>query len=341
MIVRNQEVYVIIKEKNMVNSGMMICSFFLKKRYTRSNLENICKLNSRYDFINDDGAIISFEDVFGILKSFCKEHCINVNDEKKSKTFSIEKNSISYNDSDTYRAMSFTVISGAYGIESDMTDSNTNEILFHRDIHVADNKKFNVLVFVPKDIGDKAIIKGILIFQTIATYGVKTLTVDRIKAFIKNIGLSIDIRSISVRALIEKLINDDGLHKITLIKDTISLDDSDNMLISSGREEKSFIRPRLQPSWLQKMLAFFEKMDKSGVYEIDGEAYDDIRVHFDLGGRTRTASLSNIDKFSVIEDFPETVYNNGHFKKDELIKYMLETAIAYKTKMVFDTHSED
>lgn len=324
----------------MVNSGMMICSFFLKKRYSRGNVEDICKLNSEYTFTKDDDTVVSFADAFEILGAFCEEHYENVNDEKKSKTFSIEKNSIKYNDTDTYRTMSFTIISGAYGIESDMTDSNTNEILFHRDTHVADNKKFNVLFFVPKDAGDASVIKGILIFQTIATYGVKDITVKKIKAFIKNIGLSIDTRSVSVGVLIEKLINDGGLHKITLIKDRISLNDADNMLISSGREEKSFINPKLQPAWLQKLLLLFDKKDKSGIYEIEGEEYEDIRVHFDLGGRPRTASLSNIDRFSVIEDFPETIYNNGRYNKEELIEHMIETAVAYKEKMVFTTDIE-
>lgn len=319
---------------------MMICSFFLKKRYSRGKVEDICKLNSEYTFTKDDDTGVSFADVFEILDAFCGEHYANINDEKKSKTFSIEKNSVKYSDTETFRTMSFTIISGAYGIESDMTDSNTNKILFHRDTHVADNKKFNVLVFVPKDVGDASVIKGILIFQTIATYGVKSITVERIKGFIKNIGLSIDTRSISVGALIEKLINDGGLHKITLIKDMISINDADNMLISSGREEKSFIKPKLQPTWLQKLLLLFDKRDKSGIYEIEGEEYEDIRVHFDLGGRTRTASLSNIDKFSVIEDFPETIYNNGHYNKDKLIEYMIETAVAYKEKMVFTVDIE-
>ena len=76
-------------------------------------------------------------------------------------------------------------------------------------------------------------------------------------------------------------------------------------------------------------------------YEIEGEEYEDIRVHFDLGGRQRTASLSNIDRFSVIEDFPETIYNNGRYNKDKLIEHMIETAVAYKEKMVFTADIED
>lgn len=324
----------------MINSGMMICSFSLKKRYSKGKSEDIYKLNSKYSYIKEDETTVDFVDIFDILKAFCKNSYTNVNDEKKAKTFFVEEKTVKYSDEDTYRTLSFTVISGAYGIESDMTDSNTNEILFHRDTHVADNKKFNVLFFIPKDIGNKTVIKGILIFQTIGTYGVKTITIGRIKEFVKDIGLSMDTRSISVRALIEKLIDDGGLNRITLIKDTLSLNDADKMLISSGREEKSFIKPKLQPTWLQKLLLLFEKMDKSGIYEIEGETYDDIRVQFDLGGRTRTASLSNIDKFSVIEDFPETIYKNGRYNQNKLIEYMVETATAYKEKMVFTIDNE-
>ena len=104
----------------MVNSGMMICSFFLKKRYSRGKVEDVCKLNSEYTFTKDDDTVVSFADVFEILGAFCGAHYENANDEKKSKTFSIEKNSIKYSDTDTYRTMSFTIISGGYGIEFDM-----------------------------------------------------------------------------------------------------------------------------------------------------------------------------------------------------------------------------
>ena len=84
----------------MVNSGMMICSFFLKKRYSRGNVEDICKLNSEYTFTKDDDTVVSFADVFEILGAFCGAHYENANDEKKSKTFSIEKNSIKYSDTE-------------------------------------------------------------------------------------------------------------------------------------------------------------------------------------------------------------------------------------------------
>ena len=323
----------------MINSGMMICSFFLKKSYSRGT-DNMFMLNNSYDFIQEDNTTLSFADCFKMFEKFCLNHYDNANDEKKMKTFCVERGSIKTYNEDVYRAMAFTVISGGYGIESDLTDSNTNEVLFHRDTHIADNKKFNVLLFVPKDQGDMCVSKGIMIFQTIGTYGVKTFSIKKMQEFFMSIGLSMQTRSVSVKTLIEKLIEQGNMYKITLIKERVSLNDADNMLISTGFEERSYIKPRLQPTWLQKLLVFFDGMDKSGVYEIDGEAFDDIKVQFKLGDRVRTAGLRNIDKFSVVEDFPETIFRNGRYDRPALLDYMIETAIAYKEKMIFTVNGE-
>lgn len=323
----------------MISSGMMIGSFFLKKSFSRGN-EKIYNLNQKYEYIKEDDIVVSFTDVFEIIKLFCEENYLNSNDEKKMKTFSVKKDSVKEYNGDTYRALSFTVISGGYGLESDLTDSNTNKILFHRHAHIADNKKFNLLFFIPKDIEDTYVSKGIVIFQTIGTYGIKMHTIKKMKAFFINIGLTLETRSISVRTLIEKLIEQGNLYKITLIKNRISPNSADNMFINIGREEQSFIKPVLQSTWLQQLLFLFDGMSEDGIYEIDGDEFDDIKVQFKLGEHTRTVGLKNIDKFSIVEDFPETIYKNGRYDEQKLINYMIETANSYKEKMIFTVNNE-
>ena len=322
----------------MVNSGMMICSFFLKKSHSRG-FEKIYRLNKEYEYECEDDTI-SYDDFFDMLKEFCERYSFNINDEIKMKTFSVPQDSILEFEKETYRSFACTVISGAYGIESDLTDSNTNEILFHRDSHIADNKKFNVVVYIPKDQGETLISKGIMMFQTVGTYGVKMQTVKRLKAFFSEIGLTFETRSISVRAFVEKLIEQGALYRLTLIKNKMSPDSSDRILINTGREETSYIEPVLKPTWLNKLLVFFERMDKDGIYEIEGDEFEDIKVQFRLGGRTRTARLRSIDRFSVVEDFPDTIFNNGKYNRDVLITYMIETAESYKEKMVFTVGDE-
>ena len=322
----------------MINSGMMICSFFLKKSHSRG-FEKVYQLNHEYGYEKEDD-VISYVDFFDMLKEFCQKYSYNINDDKKMKTFSIPQGAIKEIKRETVRVVACTVVSGAYGIESDLTDSNTNEVLFHRDTHIADNKRFNVVVYIPKDQGETEVSKGIIIFQSIGTYGVKMHTVKMLKSFFSELGLTFETRSISVRAFVEKLIDQGSLYRLTLIKNKVSPDSSDRILINTGREETSYIEPVLKPTWLNKLLVFFDRMDKDGIYEIDGEEFEDIKVQFKLGGRTRTARLRNIDRFSVVEDFPDTIFNNGKYNRDVLITYMIETAEAYKEKMVFTVGDE-
>lgn len=323
----------------MINSGMMICSFFLKKKYSKGTTE-VYKLNSKYEYEIDEETKISYPNIQEMFKNFCSINYHHSKDEKKSKTFRVQAGSLKEYDDTTYYAMTFTVVCGGYGIESDLTDSDTDEILFHRSPNVADNKSFNVLIFVPKDTEETIVSKGILIFQTIGTYGVKTITVNKMRSFFDDIGLTISTRSVSIKALFENLIESNRLHKITLVKNKISPCDADNMLISTGREEKTYIKPHLKQQWLGKMIRLFESKAKPDVYEIDGEEFEDIKVQFSFGGHMRTASLTRIDRFSMIEDFPQDIYNNANFDIEKLLNYMLDTAISYKEKMVFTINDE-
>jgi len=57
-----------------------------------------------------------------LLSDFCKKYESYLDDEKSRKMFSVKTEStISYNET-TYRAMSFVIQSGSYGVEADMTN---------------------------------------------------------------------------------------------------------------------------------------------------------------------------------------------------------------------------
>lgn len=315
----------------MTNSGMMICSFYLKERFRRGE-ENLYPLNSEYRLDNGEH---TYSDIFDIVADFCEENFSFSDDEKNMKMFSIGDESVTIYDGDAYRAMSFIIRSGAYGIEADVTNRRTKRVKYRRGVDDADIKDFKCLIYVPKNMSDSDIIKGIMIFQTVATYGVKTITVKKLREFFAKLGLTLEIRSVSIRSFVEKLVEQGNLYKVTLIKDRISPDPSDNMLISTGREERSYIKPQLQPAWFQKLLLFFDRANESTVYEIEGQSFDDIKVEFRLGNRYRTVGLRYIDRLSVVEDIPDSIYRNGRYSETDLTNYMIETANAYKEKMIF------
>ena len=320
----------------MVNSGLMICSFYLKTRFHRGHGE-LCPLNHKYITEDEEHA---YTDVIDMITAFCEKHSAFSDDAKSMKVFSINDNSVMEYDTETYHAMSFTISSGSYGLESNITDRRTKKVRYRRTANDADVKDFKCLVFIPKDVRGTVITKGILIFQTLAQYGVKTITTKQMRAFFAELRLTLEIRSVSVRTFIEKLVEHSVLHKVTLVKNIVSPDASDNMLIATGREERAYIKPLLKKDWLAKFLNFIENRTDTDVFEINDEAYEDVKVTFKLGQNYRTVGLMDIDKFSVVEDIPQAIYNNGKCNSQKLIEYMIETANTYKEKMVFTVNNE-
>lgn len=323
----------------MTNNGMLVCSFNLKARFSQSDKE-LYSLNHPYEFESNDGETpIIIENAAELFRLFCETNSTLSDDEKKKKVFAIKENSYRHNEKDTYTALSFVIRSGSYGVEADITDKNTQEVKYHRNEDEPDVKEFLCVVYIPKDVGNLQIKRGILVFQSIGTYGVKTITADKMRAFFSNFKLTFETRSVSISAFIEKLVKQGSLHKLTLIRNSLSLNPSDNMLISTGREEKSYIHPNLYPEWLSKMLSIFQKADETGIIEIpDSEDFDDISFQFKLGDSIRTVRLRNLEKLSIVEDIPDSVVQGKNDEK--IIKYMINTANAYKERMVWGAKSE-
>ncbi len=262
----------------------------------------------------------------------------NVNpkdDENSMKLFSINQDSIKEHDTQQYHAITFIVSSGSYGIESEITNRRTKEVKYHRTRDDADIKQFYGMIFIPKDIDDINVQKGIFIFQSIGTYGIKTITTKQMKEFFATLNLTLETRSVSVGIFLRKILEEGKLSKITLLRNDISPDPADNMLISTGREEKVYVRPKLKESWIQKLLSYVDGNKDEKIFEVNDDIYEDIYISFNLSGRTKTAKLKDIDRFSLTEDIPDAIFNNGNVNDERLVNYLIETAKTYKEKMVF------
>ena len=111
------------------------------------------------------------------------------------------------------------------------------------------------------------------------------------------------------------------------------------MLISTGREEETYINPKFQDTWLKKMFSMFQKADETGIIEIpEGEDFDDISIQFKMGESTRTVRLRNLERVSIVEDIPDHIISKN--SKKHIIEYMVATADAYKDRMAGGRPSE-
>lgn len=314
----------------MISSGLLVCSFYLRKKFSRGN-DNVIDLNHKIS----DEENNEYADIFELFSLFLDEVRQTKDDERNMKLFSVPPETIINYDPETYRATSFAVNSGSYGFESEITDRISREIKYKRTQNDADIKQFYCLVCVPKDVDGISIQKGIMLFQTIGTYGIKTITTQKMKEFFSKKGITLETRSVSVRTFMEKIIENGSLTKVTLVKNSVSPDSSDNMFISTGREEKSYIRPRLKQNWINKFLDFLDGKNQDDIFEINDEKFQDIRITFSISGKSRTVRANDIDRFSVVEEIPDSIFNNGKYSKEQLINHMITVAETYKGKMVF------
>ena len=315
----------------MIKHGLLVCSFNLKHKYTRGEEKDLISLNDSYEF---DGN--KYKDFFELFKGFVDNYSEFHNDDKLMKMFAIKRDSIKEKHTDEYGILSGIIESGSYGIESKITDVETKEVMYNRKKTDADNKDFQFLIYIPKGKTSDAVIKGILMFEMIGSYGVKTITVENMRTFFgEKYGLTLETRSISVRIFIEKLLREQKLNRITMIRNAVSRDPADNMFVSVGREEKSYIKPKLTDSWVAKLLRFIDGSDVNEVFETPDGVMEDICMSFSHMGRNKTVRLSNIDKFSMIEDIPQSVYSGNEVEREKLKQYMEETAEKYAEKMVF------
>lgn len=314
----------------MISSGLLVCSFYLKKKFSRSN-DNVIDLNHKIS----DEENNEYANIFELFSSFLDEVRQTKDDERSMKLFSVPPETIKSYDSETYRATSFAVNSGSYGLESEITDRISGKIKYKRTRDDADIKQFYCLIYVPKDADGTSIQKGIMLFQTLSTYGIKTITTQEMKEFFSKKGITLETRSVSVRMFMEKIIENGSLTKVTLVKNSVSPDSSDNMFISTGREEKSYIKPKLKQKWINKFLDFLDGKNQDDIFEINDEKFQDIRITFSISGKSRTVRANDIDRFSVVEEIPDSIFNNGKYSKEKLINHMLTVAETYKSKMVF------
>ena len=312
----------------MIRHGLLICSFNLKKKYSKSSLIEYIPLWATYE---NNGKIYD-----GFPKAF-KEFVANFtnfsNDEKMMKMFSIDSNSIKTFNRSEYMTISGLIESGSYGIESEITNTKSKRVVYKKTIEDADVKKFQFLFYIPKSNKEKAV-KGIIIFESIGTFGVKTITTQKMKDFFsEKYDLTLETRSVSMTLMLEKLLKEQKLNKITLIKDKVSKDPVDNMFISVGKEETSYITPKLSDIGIKRLIEHI-KGDRGDIIEINDEEYNDMVMTFKHMGHSKTVRLSSLDRFSIIEDVPEYIYSDTVVNRDKLIEYMENTAKDYAQKMV-------
>ena len=196
--------------------GVNVSSFRFKKKHTKNDefipfYSNFSQYKENCDF--------NCENVIETIKAFYDSKILPEQIDYSKKYFGTKKDSLIIEETNGRKYISFTILCGAYGINSEITDIDTNEVLFKRKINNADVKDFRVMFAFENDEEGIKIYKGVVLFEVIGQYGIKTVTTDKIREFLSNnFNIMPFFYTISTREAFEKLISNGSFKKINLIK---------------------------------------------------------------------------------------------------------------------------
>ena len=177
--------------------------------------------------------------------------------------------------------------------------------------------------------------KGVVLFEVIGQYGVKTLITNKLREFLSNSFHVIPFfYTVSTREAFEKLVEKGSFKKINLIKNEVSPNFSNMLGINCGKEVRTVAVAsiREKKNFVDKLLNFATS-DKE-VYEIDDE-YDDISITIDMGGRTKTTSIKNFSSLYIVEELSKDVLDiDGEMIVQKIDDAMMQYANDYLYNIV-------
>lgn len=222
-----------------------------------------------------------------------------------------------------YNCIFGQIKTGEYGTASELVDSRTGEVSHNKTSDEAEVLPFVFGVLIPS--GDRD--NGIAIFQTEGRYGMKTSFEKRLNKYIsKNYpNIDFDMGPLMPARYIEKVMKKGVLEKIRLVSFQSPIDTRKALSVNEGiemKEERIYYNPiGFIDRKKESILGFLHK--RNGLKEIIGDekfVYDEMKMEFKFGNRTRTFNLNNISKVVPIIDITEAMKGKGDHPEYALAK---------------------
>lgn len=322
----------------MLNLSITACSFHLKKSNSIGN-KGVYELNKPIKLFENSADEKQLNDSFELFKSFFERYNNPKNDEDTNKVFKCSYNNEKI-ETEQFTIYPVIISSGMYGSTSEIMDIKMQKINYKKSVDEVELRKFYLFIVIPKDSNIK-IQKGMLIFQNIGPYGVKTIITQKLQEFFSNnYRITLNCYTIAPSLFIKKVLKKESIKKITVIKNYKSTDGVDNFSLGYGKEIKTYVNLSLdEPKWEKiKNSMLYVSGAKNRLFEfIDGSKYDSVKASVKVGDRERTISLNNLENLSIIEPLPDEIKDNsGNPDKDKLIEHIKTVIKEYLEEMVLE-----
>lgn len=328
----------------MASISITACSFYLRKKNSRTT-SDVYNLNDSFTITTEEGEVKTYSDYSILFKDFFESHTMIQIDEVKQQSFQCEYETAPIIDNEEYNVYCAKIHSGDYGSSSEIINVDTKETKYQKSVDDIDVKPFFVFIVIPKDNDKIKVQKGMLIFQNIGPYGIKTITTTKMQDhFSNNFGISIQCNCIAPKLFIERVLKKNKLNKICLIKNYKSNDIADNLSKGYGTEVRVLSNLDLSENQFKKLMESIKYASggKYNLFEFEHTLYHNAKVQVKIGEHVKTINVHNIDRLSIVEEVPDDIKSiNGHPDKTKLTNYVKNTIDDYLSEMVLTIGERD
>lgn len=320
----------------MNNLSITACSFYIKKHNSKG-LNGIYSLNNEIEYLDNNNNILTTT-IKDMLISFSNNHSISSKDDIKQKTFSCQYLTDQDIITDTFECFSFEIQSGYYGSASTIVDVDTREkkyIMTPKDVA---EKRFYMFAVIPKDNNKVKVNKGMMIFQNIGVYGIKTITYENLNHyFAEKYGITLRCLTISPELFVRKILVKENIKKMIMIKNHKSNDSTDNYYTGYGTESRTIGNLCFDDTMWNRIMNGINHFikGKANLFEFQSVEYDKLKLEVIIGEKTRTINLHNIENLSIIESIPNTIQDiDGYANIARLRAHIITLIDDYLKEMV-------
>ena len=303
---------------------------FSFRQYRAKGEEKVIPLDEELAIKSPDGSEIRYVSALEIFESFVTHSDKTTDKEESQQLFRCEMRPGYKGETERYRYLIFSVFSGYYGFASEVINRKTKRVVHNRTMDEADVKEFYVMVVVPKMKKGIAPTRGLIFFQEIGVYGIKTVTSNYLQEYVSSrLRLSFRTQNLAPDFYLNKLLEKGIIKKIRLARNIVSGDKTDRLYGQSiGREERTIIPVRVT-SQLKRSLRHVAENTYS-IYTFDNIDYSEVKMEVDIGGRPRTVNLHGLDDLSIEESLPdELLLADGTVSVQGFLEHMHTVAEEY------------
>lgn len=314
-------------------------SFSIKPYYSKGFIKSY-PLNSELKLrrhIDGEWQECSFFSAMDLVKEFINGNSIVDDKEETKQLFYCRFDPANQGETDTYTYLIFSAFAGYYGYASSLIDRGTKQMTHKKSRDEADVKEFYVMVAIPKDSPIQKAKRGLIFFQEIGVYGVKTITINTMQSFFSSrYNISFKAQNLAPDFYLKKLFESGVIQHIKIARNSISSDNSDRLYTAGYGREERILTPFKITRKLKHQLMHISK-SKYSFFTFDNNDYHDVKMVVKIGDRVRTINLHALDELSVEEALPDELLGaDGTIFFQDFKEHILIVATEYLQHLPHD-----